>query len=84
VAFGKIGGGLMASDREQEIRQRAYAIWEHEGHPRGRDLAHWFRAEAEINWRKRTFMRRETFGELLKIWGALKTQARPHPVGAEG
>jgi hypothetical protein len=39
----------MTSKREQEIRERAYAIWEHEGHPHGRDLAHWFRAEAEIN-----------------------------------
>jgi hypothetical protein len=27
----------MASDREQEIRERAYRIWEEEGRPTGRE-----------------------------------------------
>lgn len=35
--------------REQQIRERAYAIWEEEGRPDGRDLDHWHRAEAEID-----------------------------------
>jgi hypothetical protein len=35
--------------REQAIRERAYAIWEEEGRPDGRDREHWLRAEAEIN-----------------------------------
>jgi hypothetical protein len=34
--------------REQAIRERAYAIWEQEGRPDGKDLDHWLRAEAEI------------------------------------
>jgi hypothetical protein len=34
--------------REQAIRERAYAIWEEEGRPDGKDLDHWLRAEAEI------------------------------------
>jgi len=34
---------------EQAIRERAYAIWEEEGRPDGKDLDHWHRAEAEIN-----------------------------------
>jgi Protein of unknown function (DUF2934) len=34
--------------REQAIRERAYAIWEEEGRPDGRDLDHWRRAEEEI------------------------------------
>jgi Protein of unknown function (DUF2934) len=34
--------------REQAIRERAYAIWEEEGRPDGRDQDHWLRAEAEI------------------------------------
>jgi Protein of unknown function (DUF2934) len=34
----------MASDREQEIRQRAYELWEQEGKPHGDDLRHWLRA----------------------------------------
>lgn len=34
--------------REHRIRERAYAIWEQEGRPAGKDLDHWLRAEAEI------------------------------------
>jgi hypothetical protein len=34
--------------REQQIRERAYAIWEGEGRPMNRADAHWLRAEAEI------------------------------------
>jgi Protein of unknown function (DUF2934) len=30
------------------IREGAYAIWEQEGKPDGRDLDHWLQAEAEI------------------------------------
>jgi len=35
--------------REQAIRERAYAMWEEEGRPDGKDLDHWYRAEAEID-----------------------------------
>ena len=34
--------------REHRIRERAYAIWQHEGRPNGKDLENWLRAEAEI------------------------------------
>ena len=34
--------------REHRIRERAYAIWEQEGRPDGKDREHWLRAEAEI------------------------------------
>ena len=30
-----------------EIRRRAYRIWEEEGRPHGRDAEHWSRAERE-------------------------------------
>ena len=36
------------AEREDEIRARAYAIWEQEGRPEDRSLDHWLRAEAEI------------------------------------
>jgi hypothetical protein len=39
----------MDGNRERAIRQRAYALWEQDGHPQGRDLEHWLRAEAEIS-----------------------------------
>jgi hypothetical protein len=36
------------SDRERQIRQRAYQIWTDEGRPEGRADAHWEQAEKEI------------------------------------
>ena len=38
----------MSELREQAIRERAYALWEKDGRPEGRSLAHWSQAEAEI------------------------------------
>ena len=35
------------TDREDLIRQRAYSIWEEEGHPHGRADDHWHRAVRE-------------------------------------
>ena len=39
----------MTGQREQAIRERAYAIWEEEGHPDCRDVMHWLQAEAELS-----------------------------------
>jgi Protein of unknown function (DUF2934) len=33
---------------EEVIKERAFAIWEEEGRPEGKSVAHWLRAEAEI------------------------------------
>jgi hypothetical protein len=38
----------MRSDREERVKQRAYAIWQTEGHRHGRHEDHWHRAEREI------------------------------------
>lgn len=38
----------MADEREQEIRERAYRIWQDEGEPAGREQDHWSRAQAEV------------------------------------
>ncbi len=35
-------------DLEERIRQRAYAIWEQEGCPEGRQEEHWQRAREEL------------------------------------
>ncbi|HEY7168919.1 MAG TPA: DUF2934 domain-containing protein [Candidatus Binatia bacterium] len=35
-------------EREQEIRVIAYHLWENEGCPEGREVAHW--VEAELLW----------------------------------
>jgi hypothetical protein len=39
----------MLDEREQAIRERAYAIWEQDGRPEDRSLVHWSQAEAEID-----------------------------------
>ena len=36
---------------EEEIRRRAYAIWEAEGRPQGRAEAHWIAAQVELEAR---------------------------------
>ena len=36
------------STHEDQIRQRAYQIWEREGRPHGDDLKHWMQAFQEI------------------------------------
>lgn len=38
----------MVDDLEQRIKARAYAIWEREGRPEGRDGDHWTLAKEEI------------------------------------
>jgi len=37
----------MAQTREEWIKKRAYALWEEEGHPTGRDSVHWEQARKE-------------------------------------
>jgi Protein of unknown function (DUF2934) len=39
---------MQLEQREQAVRERAYAIWEQDGHPDGKELDHWLRAEAKI------------------------------------
>ncbi len=38
----------MAEDRDERLRARAYALWEQEGRPHGREADHWAAAEAEL------------------------------------
>ncbi|WLR91303.1 DUF2934 domain-containing protein [Shinella zoogloeoides] len=40
-------------DRDEQIRRRAYWIWEEEGCPAGEDLRHWSMAEAEFEASKK-------------------------------
>lgn len=42
--------GLESTDRavREEIQHRAYAIWQGEGEPDDRQLAHWLAAETEV------------------------------------
>ena len=38
----------MRSNREERVKQRAYELWQTEGHGHGRHEDHWHRAEREI------------------------------------
>jgi hypothetical protein len=38
---------MMTESRDEWIKRRAYAIWEEEGRPAGRDSEHWNQAIAE-------------------------------------
>lgn len=41
------GGQQMLESRDEWIKKRAYAIWEEEGYPSGRDTMHWEQASNE-------------------------------------
>lgn len=38
----------METAKHQEIAERAYALWEQEGRPDGRNAEHWRKAEQEL------------------------------------
>ena len=38
----------MANEKIDQLRNRAYQIWERKGRPQGRDLEHWLEAEREL------------------------------------
>lgn len=38
----------MSDENEDKIRERAFAIWEAQGHPEGMADAHWSQAAAEL------------------------------------
>ncbi|TBC88084.1 DUF2934 domain-containing protein (plasmid) [Rhizobium leguminosarum] len=42
-------GGSPAATREEEIRKRAYSLWEKEGRPEGEHRHHWTLAEHELD-----------------------------------
>ncbi|WP_163267708.1 DUF2934 domain-containing protein [Chelativorans alearense] len=42
----------MSSDREEQVRRRAYELWEMEGRPEGRHREHWERAAREMAMEK--------------------------------
>lgn len=39
----------MAQDRDEQIRQRAYTLWEEGGRQHGRDLLHWDQATRDVD-----------------------------------
>lgn len=71
----------MEDDRETELQNRAYSIWEREGRPDGAHDDHWAAAEREIEGRQNG----EEQADALTVEGddianprALKEAARQH------
>lgn len=57
----------------QEVRARAYEIWEQEGKPHGRNADHWAQAEHELSHSADAID-----GDDLPNLGALREAAREH------
>ncbi|EJC83971.1 Protein of unknown function (DUF2934) [Rhizobium leguminosarum bv. trifolii WSM2297] len=47
--FAGQNGGSPAAPREEEIRKKAYSLWEKEGRPEGQHRHHWTLAEHELD-----------------------------------
>ncbi|MBB2752831.1 UNVERIFIED_ORG: hypothetical protein GGI57_003540 [Rhizobium aethiopicum] len=63
-------GGSLAANREEEIRKRAYSLWEKEGRPEGQHRHHWTLAVHELDARGET-------GNPLNL-AALREASREH------
>ena len=69
----------MSDDRDQQVKQRAYELWENEGRPSGRHDDHWDRARREIEERDQG---RESGVEAPSAESpAKRTAARRKPAG---
>ena len=61
----------MLESRDEWIKKRAYAIWEAEGYPSGRDAVHWEQATSE-----RIALEKKA-GKKEKVEAKPKTEAKP-------
>ena len=61
----------MLESRDEWIKKRAYAIWEEEGYPSGRDTVHWEQASSE-----RIALEKKV-GKKEKVDAKPKTDAKP-------
>ena len=62
---------------EHLIRTRAYAIWESEGCPHGRDLEHWTRASQELAALKHDIDPASSADSIMTLLGSLHIDKMP-------
>lgn len=43
----------MTPKKEDQIRRRAYELWQAEGQPHGHDVEHWQKAESELSKKRK-------------------------------
>ena len=63
--------------REQKVRDAAYAIWEAEGRPEGRDADHWRLAEERVTFDAKTSKSRSGPARTAPKGGEKKPPAKP-------
>jgi Protein of unknown function (DUF2934) len=71
----KKDGPMSNTSRDEWISKRAYAIWEAEGRPHGRDADHWLQAMTERERLERT--RASTDGNEVLVKFPKKPKPRP-------
>jgi hypothetical protein len=79
----------MHQDRDQQIRERAYHIWEREGRPHGRQAAHWAQALSELEAEGRALAAQKPTTTAAEEDAPVRsrpvtTSPRPTPPASEG
>jgi hypothetical protein len=69
-------------DRDQKIRERAYALWESEGRGEGGHLDHWHRAEVEHDATERQAIEAEKTNKKAAE-EVIEDGERPAPAGPD-
>jgi len=69
----------MNSDRQRQIEQRAYALWEAEGQPHGKHEEHWHRAAQEIETEEPPSTAKKRSARRASQRAAEKSDSRPSP-----
>jgi len=75
----------MEADREDEIRARAYQLWEEEGRPEGRAEQHWFTAKESLaieENQESTYLPVDTGTDPEPIEAVENTGTDPEPIEA--
>ena len=73
----------MPTERIDEIRERAYCLWQADGSPEGRDMDYWLRAEQDLSAaarkpsRKAKSATKSTAGLTAKPGSTAKKAAKP-------
>ena len=63
----------MIHPKDEAIRDRAYAIWEREGRPPGRDRDHWLQAAWELSGEEAKAAAKKTMPTAKTVKKAAKT-----------
>lgn len=69
----------MSDDRQDSVRERAYQLWEEEGHPEGQHERHWRDAEDELADKTSVEDNNEAAGQVTESDDGSKAPKSPIP-----